>query len=159
MNYVLVVSWAVDFPELEWPTVRFDSMPEVITYVEDHCTGMSISSWWVTFTPSCFWRLAKSCFRLAEERACKSYVNQKCTQQLTSTFMHIAHTSPISSRSKPRLDKRLASGSAGFKWQDLLWADIKACVARLMICARHLKYVVTHCQYVHFTTEIPTCRM
>ena len=123
----------------EWLTVRFDSAEDVIMYVEDQHTGMSMRSWWTTFTPSHFWRSTNSCLHLADKHAWSWAVSvEKWGKQLTPTFTHIAHTSPTLSRSSPRSQGRSSSGLAGLKCFDLLWVKINACVARLIICARHL---------------------
>lgn len=48
-------------------------------------------------------------------------------------------TSPITSRRPSWLTTSSSSGFCGLYGLDLLYVDIRACVARLMICARHLR--------------------
>lgn len=82
--------------------------------------------------------------RLAEERSWVLHRQRKegfWRARIPHTLTAIARMRPTSSRpcTPPVLMLRCSSGVAGSKCGVLLYVDIKACVAKLMTCARQLE--------------------
>ena len=72
------------------------------------------------------------------------------TVSLSLPSHHIARTSPTLSWSNPQSQGRSSSRLAGSKCFDLLWVEINACIARLIICARHLVHCTLSACVLHW---------
>ena len=123
-------------------TLLFCSALCSIRYVEDQWTFMSMISWTGLAIPPLDWMVFHIAFRFDEDRSLIT-ISFNAPIAIACCLIHTLTAIALTNPTLSRLVGTCTSGFFGSKCGDLLYVDMRAWVAKFMMCARQLQNIVS----------------